>query len=207
MADNIPADGADDLPLVDPSGHIKTAEEVEASKRSEQDRQEQNYKQQLLNAETRQANAQHAQATASRAIVILTGGLIIASVISGFVSYLLFKVADRNAKTAEDQTFITALTVGQNQHMIGQAIEQTRAAGISADAAKKSADTAKAALGQAEISIELLRKSNEINRDALVSVQRAFPTFNGFGITDSALSITDKSKVEAWTFATSGFRL
>jgi hypothetical protein len=69
------------------------------------------------------------------------------SLISGFVSYLLFKVADRNARTAEDQAFITALTVGQTQHMIGQAIEQTRAAQQGAEAAKSAATTAYRELG------------------------------------------------------------
>jgi hypothetical protein len=201
VPDNIDPKRTSEPPIIDPSGRIKTPEEIEASKRTEQDRQDQDYKQLLLDAETRQANAQHAQARASRAIVILTGGLVIVSLISGFVSYLQFKAADRNAKTAEDQAFITALTVGQTQHMVGQSIEQTRAAEVSAGAAKNSADTARAALRQAAISVELLQQSNQINHDALVSVQRAFLTFEGFGITGTVASAADKSKVESWTFA------
>jgi len=137
VPDNIDPKRTSEPPIIDPSGRIKTPEEIEESKRAEQDRQEHNYRQQLLDAEMRQAKAQHAQARASCAIVILTGGLIIVSLISGFVSYLQFTASARNAKSAEDQAFITALTVGQTQHMLDQAIAQTRAAQQSANVASE----------------------------------------------------------------------
>ncbi len=156
MPDDIEPKRINEPPIIDPSGRIKTSEEIQTSKRAEQDRQEQDYKQKLLDAETRQANAQHAQATASKSIVFLTIGLFVASIVSGFVSYLLFKVADRNAKTAEDQAFITSLTVGQTQHMIGQAIAQTRAM---------------------QAQLEQMQRQNILTRQQLVGTQGAIVKF------------------------------
>ena len=72
--------------------------------------------------------------------------MIIATIVmaASTTAYALY--ARRQLKAMEDQAFVTALAVGQTQHMIGQAIEQTRAAEISADAAKSAADTAAAEL-------------------------------------------------------------
>ncbi|MGA3095897.1 MAG: hypothetical protein ABSF25_05540 [Bryobacteraceae bacterium] len=56
--------------------------------------------------------------------------------------------AGRQLKTMENATFMTSLAIGQTQHMINQAIEQTQAAHVAASAAKSAADTAADALRQ-----------------------------------------------------------
>jgi hypothetical protein len=170
VPDNIEPKPTGVPPIIDSSGRIKTTEEIEASKRAEQYREESNYKQQLLDAETRQAKAQGTQATASLAIVFLTVGLIIVSIISGFVSYLQFQTANRNANTAENQAFVTALTVGQTQRMIGQAIAQTETARRSANAAVVAANAAKNAANTARASLLDARRSSELSMRPYIQI-------------------------------------
>jgi len=180
VPDYIPDDSPDKAPLVDTFGRIKTPEEIEAYNRAEQDRREHHYRKLLLEAETRQANAQHVQANASRSIGFLTAGLVIVSLISGCVSYLQFVAANENARAAES----AAVTARQTLKEVQSSGEDTKK--LAAD----THDLASAAKSQAEASKVIADSEKTVafstQRQAAISASAAKSAETAIHLTESA---------------------
>ena len=158
MAENIPTESASDSPLIHPSGLIKTREEIEISKRAEKDSQETHYRELLLKSETRQAEAQHIQARASRAIVGLTCALLIVSLVGGFVSYLQFKAADKSANAAKDAAMAAQDTVKEARVTREESVKEAQRTRELSIAEGKAAD---------ERNMAAMEASNQQSRAAL----------------------------------------
>lgn len=161
--DHQPAPHEKDAALIDSTGIIKKPEEIEAVRRAEEDREEKSYRQLYLEAETRQANSQQIQAKASRAIVSLTFGLVIVSLVSGVVSYFQFTAANKSAQAAVEATRVMQGQLDQmkDTHLLTEthslatnAEKQASATNRLAIAAKRSADIAQSQQASPWIGVE-----------------------------------------------------
>jgi len=148
LADHVPEYGKHDVPLVNDTGLIPTADEIAERQRAEQEHREQDNRQLLLDLQTRQTAAQALQASSNVTIARLTGALVIVSLIGGFVSFLQFQATNQSAKAAQSAAgaaVSAAITASaaleenkrQFQSTLTQMQQQTRATWIAAGIAQK----------------------------------------------------------------------
>ena len=175
MSDSIHDESNHEIQHVDPRGIIASPEEIARRKKTEEDSQEKSYRDRLLDAETRQANAQNVQASASRSIVFLTSGLVMVSLISGLVSVLQFKATNQSAKaaksaadTAKDTRVDMNTGAAQTKDQIDRLIEeQQRTANAMEGSLKTSRENAK----QTKTALDASIKAFQLDQRPWVTVQ------------------------------------
>jgi hypothetical protein len=144
-----------ELPIIIP-GHKDAKDRQEAEDKNRRE----NNEQLLINLQLRQTSAQEVQARTNKTIAHLTGALIFVSLCGILVGWYQFQAAKDSSNAA------LAASIA--------AMQQTR---LLQDANKLAVANSAAGNRQFRESLQETETSNGINREALVSVQRAFVVF------------------------------